>query len=382
MRHFFWIFTLVIAMWNPICGEAAEQPIRVAALFNLTGDMASIDAPGFRGAQLAANRINAAGGLLGRKLQLIVVDSRSDPTSAAEGAYEVLEKGVSAGIGYGDTTYVLAAGPEFAKRGIPFITSGATDPNLPRDVGPTLLMAAYGDDEQAAAVADFAVKDLKAKRFVLWTDVSTDFTRDLAEYFKESVAKLGGQLVAQDVFKAGTRDFTPHVKRLKAVNPQPDAIFVSAAPGEAATAVTQIRQSGITVPILSGDGFDSDLAKQLTSPNAANEIYFSTHSYRGQTRPEVLAFIEEYKKEYGMKPENAFAALGFDALNLLADAIKRANSVSPDPLLKALYETRTFPGVTGEISYVRPNRAPIKPISIIGIKNSEYSVIETWKPGH
>lgn len=363
-------------------GEAAEQPIKVALLFNLTGDMASIDAPGFRGAQLAAIRINAAGGLLGRKLKLIVIDSRSDPTAAAEGAFEALEQGIVAGIGYGDTTYVLAAGPEFAKRGIPFITSGATDPNLPRDVGPSLLMTAYGDDEQAAAMADFAVKYLKAKRFVLWTDVSTDFTRDLAEYFKESLARTGGQLIAQDVFKAGTKDFAPHVKRLKALNAVPDAIFVSAAPGEAATAVAQIRQSGVTAPILSGDGFDSDLVKQLPSPKIANGIYFSTHSYRGQNRPEVLAFIEEYKKEYGMKPENAFAALGFDALNLLADAIKRANSVSLDPLLKALYETRTFPGVTGEISYARPNRAPIKPISIIGIKNGEYSVIETWKAGH
>ncbi len=382
MRHFFRIFTLVIIIWSPICGEAAERPINVAVLFNLTGDMASIDAPGFRGAQLAANRINAAGGLLGRKLKLIVVDSRSDPTAAAEAAYEVLEKGVSAGIGYGDTTYVLAAAPEFAKRGIPFITSGATDPNLPRDVGPSLLMAAYGDDEQAAAMADFAMKYLKAKRIVLWTDVSTDFTRDLAEYFKESLTKAGGRLVAQDVFKAGTKDFTPHIKRFKAISPAPDAIFLSAAPGEAATAVAQIRQSGVTAPILSGDGFDSDLVKQLPSPRIANEIYFSTHSYMGQDNPEVLAFIEEYKKEYGIKPENAFAALGFDALNLLADAIKRANSVSPDPLLKALYETRTFPGVTGEISYARPNRAPMKPISIIGIKNGEYSLIETWKPGH
>ncbi|MBI5250582.1 MAG: ABC transporter substrate-binding protein, partial [Desulfomonile tiedjei] len=256
----------------------------------------------------------------------------------------------------------------------------ATDPDLPKELGPELIMVAFGDDDQANAIAHFAFDELKTSRAVVWTDVSMDFTRTLSTYFKKRFIRQGGKIASEDFFKAGDKDFSGHITRLKALSPQPDAVFVSAVPGEAAAIVAQLRSAGIRIPILSGDGFDSDIVSAVPSKDMADGVYFSTHSYRGQTRKEVSEFVEAYKKKYDTEPENAFAALGFDAMNLLADAIKRAGTTEAGPLLRAIYATRSFHGVTGGISYARPSHVPIKPISIIGIRNGEYKVMQKWKP--
>jgi branched-chain amino acid transport system substrate-binding protein len=118
----------------------------------------------------------------------------------------------------------------------------------------------------------------------------------------------------------------------------------------------------------------------VPGPELANEVYFSTHTYRADTRPEVTKFVEDYKAEYGRDPENAFAPLGYDAMMLVADAIKRANSAEPSAIQKALKETRGFKGVTGEISYTRPTMVPPKPVSIVSVKNGKYAVEEVWTP--
>ena len=381
MKQFFLMLVLFSVAYGPAFSAGPGEPIKIAALYNLTGEMSSIDLPAYRGAQLAVELINRAGGLLeGRKLELICLDTRSDPETVAEQARQILEKAPIAGIGYCDTTYVMAAGPIFARKGVPFITSGATDPDIPEELGPGVIMTTFGDDDQAHAMAHFALDVLKARRVALWTDVSMDFTRGLSSFFKKRFTRRGGKVVSEDFFKTGDKDFSGHVARLKALSPQPDAIFVSAVPGEAVQIVAQLRSEGVTMPILSGDGFDSDIASALPAKNMADNLYFSTHSYRGQTRKEVLEFIEAYKKKFGTEPENAFAALGFDAINLLADSIKRAGTTASTPLMKALYATRSFQGVTGEISFARPSHVPVKPISIIGIKNGEYKVMETWKP--
>ncbi|MBI5251867.1 MAG: ABC transporter substrate-binding protein, partial [Desulfomonile tiedjei] len=115
----------------PVLAADPGEPIRVGALYNLTGQMSSIDLPGYRGVELAVDLINAGGGLLGgRKVELFCIDTRSDPEGVAEQAHRILEKNPIAGIGYGDTTYVTAAVPVFAKKDVLFITSGATDPDL------------------------------------------------------------------------------------------------------------------------------------------------------------------------------------------------------------------------------------------------------------
>ena len=354
--------------------------IKLGALYNLTGGMSSIDAPALNGAKLQAKLINEKGGLLDKEIEVIGIDTKTDQKAAATGAKKALSMGVVAGLGYGDTTFVMAAAPLFQQKGVPFVTSGATHPMLPKWVGDYMFMVPFGDDDQSFAIADYTVAKLMAKNVVVWTDNSMDFTKALSKFYKQRLNELGVNVVLEDFFMMGDKDFSAQISRLKNASPKPDAVFISAIPNEAGLTVKQIREAGLTLPIVSGDGFDTELVTSVPGDKLANDVYFSTHTYREDNRPEVLAFIEAYQAEYGRLPENAFAALGFDAIGLIADGIRRAGSTDGKALRDALAATKGFKAVTGDISYTRPSGVPLKGVSIISVHDGQYKVEEIWYP--
>jgi branched-chain amino acid transport system substrate-binding protein len=354
--------------------------IKIGALYNLTGGMSSIDAPALNGAKLQAKLINDQGGLLGKQLEVIGIDTKTDQKAAATGAKKALSQGVIAGIGYGDTTFVMAAAPLFQQKGVPFVTSGATHPMLPRWVGDYMFMTPFGDDDQSFAIADYSVNKLGIKNVVVWTDNSMDFTKALSKFYKQRVTELGVNIVLEDFFMMNDKDFSAQIARLKNASPKADAVFISAIPNEAGLSVKQIREAGLTLPIVSGDGFDTELVTTVPGDKLANDVYFSTHTYREDDRPEVLAFVKAYQKEYGRPPENAFAALGFDAVGLIANAIKTAGATDGKALRDALAATNGFKAVTGEITYSRPTGVPMKGVSIISVHSGKYKVEEIWFP--
>ena len=383
LKNSFILLTVTLLLLSPTAIPVAAQgdSIKVGGLYNLTGGMSSIDAPALNGARLKAREINDAGGLLGgRMIELIGIDTKTDQQAAADGAREALAQGVVAGFGYGDTNFVMAAAPVFQEKGVPFVTSGATYPELPKRIGNYFFMVPFGDDDQSYAIADYAYNTLGARNVVVWTDNSMDFTKALSRFFKERFIHLGGKIVLEDFFMTNDQDFSPQIAGLKNADPKPDAVFISAIPNEAGLTVKQIREAGLQLPIVSGDGFDTELITSIPGPKLANNIYFSTHTYRGDHRPEVTAFIEAYQKEYGRDPENAFAALGYDALGLIADAITRARSTDGAKLRDALANTKDFQGVTGRIAYTRPSRVPVKAVSIIGVQGGKYKVEKVWYP--
>src|SRR5690554_4602124 len=215
----------------------AQEPIRVAALYALTGGMSSLDGPSLKGAELHVDQINEEGGVLGRPLELVVFDTRTDQQVTATSAQEVVSSDVVAGFGQSDTTFVMAAAPTFQEAGIPFVTSGATHPMLPTWVGDHMFMTAFGDDDQSFAIADYAYNDLGLRRVAVWTDDSMDFTRALSTFFKERIQTLGGEIVAEDFFMMGDKDFSAQIARLQALDPLPDGVFISAIPSEAGVTV-------------------------------------------------------------------------------------------------------------------------------------------------
>ena len=131
---------------------------------------------------------------------------------------------------------------------------------------------------------------------------------------------------------------------------------------------------------MSGDGFDIDLLTLLPKQEDGNGVYFATHAYLQSKRPEVVSFVKAYREEYGKAPENSFAALGYDAVNLLANAIERAGGTDSQAIAKALAETREFKAVTGDISFTRPSRVPIVPVGIVAIQNQQYQLMTSWTP--
>jgi len=355
--------------------------IRIAALYNITGGMSSIDVPALNGAKLAAKIINQKGGLLdGKMLDIIPIDTKTDVKSTVDGAMKAAAMDIAAGIGYGDSTYVLLAAPAFQSRRIPFVTSGATLPTLPERIGDCLFMAAFGDDAQAHAIADFSYKSLKARNIVVWTDSTMDFTKALSQYFKDYFTKLGGLILNELFFEAGQKDFSKLITNFNTIKPVPDAIFISAVPDEAGLMVKQIRESGIKTPVVSGDGFDTDLIVTIPGKELAFNLYFTTHVFRGEKSKEAKDFIHAYTQEYGHAPESAFAALGFDTIRLISEAIREAGTIESKALTKTISSIRGFKGITGEISFKNPQKPPDKPVSIVGVKNGEYEVAETWRP--
>jgi branched-chain amino acid transport system substrate-binding protein len=359
---------------------AQEAPIRVAALYALTGGLSSLDGPSLKGAELHVEQINEAGGVLGRPLELVIFDTRTDQQVTATAAQEAVSSDIVAGFGQSDTTFVMAAAPTFQEAGIPFVTSGATHPLLPTWVGDHMFMAAFGDDDQSYAIADYAYDTMGLRRVYVWTDNSMDFTRALTQFFVERFVERGGEIIDEDFFMMGDTDFSAQIARLEAVDPVPDGVFISAIPSEAGLSVRQVREAGITMPIVSGDGFDTQLVATVPGPELANDVFFSTHTYLADDRPEVQAFIDAYTAKFGHEPENSFAPLGYDAIGLIVNAIENAGVAEPAAIRDALEATRDYPAVTGTVSYTRENMVPPKPVSIISVQAAEFNVEEIWRP--
>lgn len=366
----------------------AQEPIKIGAMFNVTGGMSSIDAPGLNGFKLAAKRINEAGGLLGgRPIEAVAIDGKTDQTTVTNAVAEMIEvhKVVAIG-GLNDSTYALAAGPIAQKAGIPFVTAGATLPTLPELIGDYFFMTPFGDDAQAYAGAEFAYYDLGARTAWVLTDQAYDFTTALAKFFKERFVYLGGKIVLEDIYMSGDTDFSAQIARLQALEPQPDVLFISAIPNEAGITTKQIREAGLTQPILSGDGFDTPLIAEVAG-DMADDVYYSTHApisgraWEASPSPLVQNFVKAYEAEYGTPPENAFAALGYDCMNQIADAITRAGSTDPKAIRDALAGTQGFQAVTGVITYLPGMRIPVKSITIIKVLDGKYSFAAELVPG-
>ncbi|WP_157944512.1 ABC transporter substrate-binding protein [Mangrovicella endophytica] len=359
-----------------------KEPINVAALYNLTsGGLSSLDAPSFNGMKLKAKMINDAGGILGgRKIEITAIDTKNDTRETATAAQRAVAiKGLVAGIGQSDSTFALAAAPLFQSAGIPFVTSGATSPDLPDMVGDQMFLVPFGDDVQAHAMAEYAYNTLGLRNVAIWTDNAMDYTTGLTRYFTERFTQLGGKVALEDVYMTTDQDFSALVSRLQSTTGV-DAVFASSGPDTAGIIVKQIREAGITLPILAGDGFDTDLVLSVPGEALAKDVYFTTHAYAGIETGPAQEFRAAYQAEYNTAPENAFAALGYDAMGLVADAITRAGSTEPAAVSKALAETKAYEGVTGTVAFPEGKRVPNKPVAIIKVGGGKMNFETTVTP--
>jgi branched-chain amino acid transport system substrate-binding protein len=375
--------TTLLALASLTLKAQAKEPITIVALYNLTGGgLASIDVPSLKGARLKAAMINEAGGLLdGRKINVIAIDTQNDTKAAALAARRAAAiDGVAAGIGQSDTDFALAAAPPFQARGIPFVTSGATSPNLPGMVGDRMFLVPFGDDVQAHAMAEYAYNTLGVRQIAVWTDEAMDYAIGLSKYFEKRFESLGGSIVVSGAYVTSDRDFSALVARLRA-NPDVEAVFASSGPDTAGILIKQIREAGLNIPILGGDGYDTDLVLSVPGRAFSDNVYFTTHAYAGLQTDAAKTFRSAYEKAYGALPENAFAALGYDAMGLVADAISRAASTAHEAVAGALASTSGYQGVTGKIIFRNGSRIPSKPVAIMSVNHGQVELRATVRPG-
>jgi branched-chain amino acid transport system substrate-binding protein len=356
-------------------GGGAQGTIKIGGGFALTGDESSLDLPAANGAKLAVKEINAAGGVLGKQIDFIVHDTKYDMSVTAQVAKQFVEQDkVIAVIGFTDTDSVLASGPTIQAAGLPFITAGATSPKIPSQVGDMMFLACFGDNVQAAAGAEYSYKNFGKNAYLLW-DKGVEYTTLLGGYFKSRFTEMGGTIVLEDSYDDKATDFSAQIAKVKALPQQPDFYYIAAMPYNVGPVVKQFRDAGLTGPIVGGDGYDTPDILSVAG-DAANGVWFSTHALMDSTggTDGIKKFIAAYNKEYGHDPENAFAALGYDSVYLLVDAMKRAGSTDAQAIKKALEETKDFAGITGSITFSADSHVPQKGVTLIDIKDNKFTL--------
>ena len=237
-----------------------------------------------------------------------------------------------------------------------------------------MFLACFGDNVQAAAGAEFAFKKFGKNAYLLW-DKGVEYTTLLGGYFKSRFTELGGTLLLEDSYGDKETNFSSQIAKVKALPTKPDFYYVAAMPYNVGPVVKQFRDAGITGPIVGGDGYDTpDLVKVAGA--AANNVFFSTHALMDATggTDGIKKFIAAYKTEYGHEPENAFAALGYDTVYLLADAVKRAGGTDSAAVKAALEGTKDFKGITGAITFSADAHVPQKGVTIIDVESGKFTL--------
>jgi branched-chain amino acid transport system substrate-binding protein len=360
---------------------AGGGTIKIGGGFALTGGESSLDLPAANGAKLAVKEINAAGGINGSKIDFIVHDSQYKMDVTAQTAKQFVEQDkVPLFIGYTDTDSVIAAGPTFQKAKIPFITVGATSPKIPTQIGDMMFLACFGDNVQAAVGAEYAFKTFGKNAYFLW-DKGVEYTTLLGKYFKTRFTELGGTIALEESYADDATDFSSQITKFKALSPKPDFLYVAAMPNNVGTVVKQFRDAGIDQPIVGGDGYDTPDLVKIAGPSTG-KVFFTTHALMDATigTDGIKKFMAAYKAEYGHDPENAFAALGYDTIYLMADAVKRAGGTDSAAVKTALESTKDFAGITGKITFAPGSHVPQKGVTVIDIEGGKLTLAGEFVP--
>ena len=352
------------------CGsKESGDTIKVGANFELTGNVANYGNATIEGLQLAIDEANEAGGINGKKIELVSVDDKSEAAESINAATKLIsDDDVKVIVGPATTGLVLAETQTATDAKVPIIAPCATSPEATVENGkvkPYVFRSCFIDPQQGEVMATFAAKDLKAKTAVIYVDNSSDYSKNLAKVFKEKFEAAGGKVVMEEAFLQKDQDFKATLTKLKTANA--DVMFVPAYYEEVGKIVKQAREMGINSAILGTDGWDDTKVVDIAGADALNNTFFSTHY--SEKDAEVQGFIEAYKKKYNRAP-NVFAALGYDAGKMLVDALKRAGSGDTEKIREALEATKDLKVGTGTISMDK-NHNPIKTAVILEMKNGE-----------
>jgi branched-chain amino acid transport system substrate-binding protein len=332
----------------------------------LTGSEAAFGQATLQGAQLAAEEINAAGGVLGKKIRLIVEDDQGRAQEAASVVTKLVTgDNVIAVIGENSSNQSLAAAPICQSAKVPMISPSSTNPDVTKK-GDYIFRVCFTDPYQGKALATFVRNNLKLETAAILRDNKNDYSVGLAQFFKEAFEQLGGRVIEQKDYSGGDNDFRPQLTAIRQANPQ--VVFVPGFYTDVGQIAIQARDLGITQPLVGGDGWDSPTVIEIGG-KAVDGCYFSDHYFVGEPRPAVQKFVAEIKRRSGKNPD-ANATLGYDAVRIFAEAVKRAGTLDRSAIRDQIAATKDFQGVSGVIT-MGPTRDPIKPVAMIKIMNGK-----------
>jgi branched-chain amino acid transport system substrate-binding protein len=324
--------------------NATTGDILIGLYASLTGDGASFGQSSREGSTLAVDEINAAGGLLGgRHLNLLVEDDQSKPEEASNAVTKLITQDrVAAVVGEVASRRSLAAAPIAQRYKVPMVTPASTNERV-TEVGDFIFRVCFIDPFQGEVLAKFAYNDLKARRVGVLKDIQQDYSVGLTDSIVRNFTALGGKVLPPVSYSSGDSDFKAILTQLR--QERPDAIFATGYYSEAAIIVRQARELGMKMPILGGDGWVGEPLKN--GREALANTYISNHYSGDNPDPVVQNFVKAYRARFGHEPDS-IAALGYDAIKVLADAITRAQSIDGQKLRDAL-ATADVDGVTGRL---------------------------------
>jgi branched-chain amino acid transport system substrate-binding protein len=366
---FFLCFLAVLVLSS---AGLAQDTVKIGFFAPITGP-AAVDGTSAKNAvEIGVKEVNGAGGIKGKKVDLIIYDDRLKAEEAVAIANKLIEKDKVVGVvsgSYSGPTRVTA--PIFQKAGMPMVAGYAVHPDVtwdPKAKKPNDFIFRNGflGEIEGAAAAEFAVKNLKAKKMSL-IFMDNDFGRAISAGFAAHAEKLGASILTKQMYKfPGEKDFRPFLTRIKEGNP--DLIFAAGYYNEAAAIVRQSKELGIKSTIMGEEGFDSPKFLEIAGP-AAEGVIIATNLDRDDPRPLVQNFLKSYRQAYGHDADMVGAS-SYDAFKILVAAIEKAGT-DAKAIQKALLETKDYNGLTGKITRFVQGEV-IKPVQIQVVKESKF----------
>ncbi len=348
----------------------ATDRIRVGVFLSLTGATAAYGVSALNAFKLATEETNAAGGIAGRQVELVVEDDHSNTSEVAGVVTKLIQQDkVQALLAEPISTRAMVAAPIAQQHKVVMISPAAIKPEL-TTIGDHIFRACFTSPAEGEAIAGFATNRLKAKRAAIILDGKNDYAVVLAGFFSESFKKLGGEIVNQQHYEASDKDVAAQIKAINGA--APDMIFAPGFYSTAALVATEVKRQRSKAMLIGSDGWDSpDLLKG--AGDAFDGVYFANHFWVGSDDPLVRKFVTDYSSRFGVAPD-AGAATAYDAARLLFDAIKRAGTTNAVAIRDALATTANFPGVTGHIT-IDAHRNAIVPVYMLRIeKGGKFSL--------
>jgi branched-chain amino acid transport system substrate-binding protein len=352
------------------CKKGGDDSLVIGAVFPLSGPVAFYGNESRDGALLAIDEINAKGGLFGRTLSLIAEDDEGDGAKALNAFTKLVQRDkVKYILGSSTSGATMAMTQQAQQNKVILVSPSATNVDVTK-AGDYIFRACFIDPFQGIVGADFAYGTLNARRAAVLYDAGADYNTGLADEFKKQFRAIGGQVVADEAYQTGEVDFNAQITRIRAANP--DVVYLPNYYNDVSLQAKQLRDQGINVPLVGGDGWDG-----LTD-NAGNEVlngYWSSGFAADTTDPKGIAFVAAFQNKFG-RTASQFAALGYDAMMLIAEGILAAGLVDTQAVKDAMS------GLQGEFvtGYIRfdIDRNPIKGAAILQIVNQGGSLVNAY----
>ncbi len=372
-------FTCIYGCHSPDGPGSDTSAIFIGQVVPLTGPMSVYGQGARRGAQLAIEKTNLSEPVIKRKVGLITEDGRGTAEASLVAARKLVEEGGVRALLIGPRTPLDAVAIPVAVDAVIPVISSAAHGGSPSG---SEFRIGFPDSAQGHALASFAREELKAERAAVLQEADNAYSAGLAEAFARRFNEAGGTIVSRGSYAAGDTGFRAQLGAVRARlrGDGPIVLFVPGNSAEAARITRQAREMELGFFLMGGDGWHTSTLLE-EGGEALNGAYFATHFTSERHAPPAEGFVEAYKTLYGREAEpDAAAALAYDAVMLLIDAMRRAGTDDPSALRDTLAGMDGFPGITGIIDFDARGNAAAKPVVIMRVANGQLSYVKTMGP--